>query len=192
MFFLTTPTENVIRHFLAAQEFSRFSYPYVGKSREGTGPAGYVTDHNRVQLGFGLETFELAKNAIRQWKMFAMPWVSLCWPNAPISLNTNVAILISHFGFWSLNASRIAYLVEDHCHCERYGFAYGTLLEHAERGEERFTVEFYAKDESVWYDLFSFSRPRAAARIAYPLTRSLQRRFAIDSVLAMKRAVEVA
>ena len=123
--------------------------------------------------------------------MFAMPWLQLCWPDAPISANTNVAILISHFGFWSLNAARVVYLVEDHGSCEKYGFAYGTLPEHGESGEERFTVEFHSADESVWYDLFAFSRPNTAARIAYPLTRSLQRRFAADSKLAMKRAVEM-
>jgi uncharacterized protein (UPF0548 family) len=106
-------------------------------------------------------------------------------------LGANVAILISHFGFWSLNAARIVYLIEENSPCEKYGFAYGTLPEHGERSEERFTVEFHNEAESVWYDLFAFSRPNMAARIAYPLTRSLQWRFAADSKLAMKRAVEM-
>ena len=149
-----------------------------------------VADHNRIQLGSGLETFERAKMAIRQWKMFAMPWIELCWPDAPISADTTVAVLISHFGFWSLNATRIVYVIEEHGTCEKYGFAYGTLTEHGEIGEERFAVEFHMQDESVWYDLFAFSRPRLAARVTYPLSRYLQKRFAMDSKLAMKRAVE--
>ena len=99
--------------------------------------------------------------------------------------------MISHFGFWSLNATRIVYVIEEHGTCEKYGFAYGTLTEHGEIGEERFAVEFHTQDESVWYDLFAFSRPRLAARIAYPLSRYLQNRFAMDSKLAMKRAVAV-
>ena len=192
MFFLLKPAEREVRHFLAAQEASQLSYPDVGKSRVGTSPGGYGTDHNRIQLGTGIETFERAKSAIQRWKMFEMPWLQLCWPDVPIMLGTNVAILISHLGFWSLNAARIVYLVEDHGPCERYGFAYGTLPDHGERGEERFTVEFRSEDESVWYDLFAFSRPGMAARIAYPLARSLQKRFGVDSQRAMQRAVQTA
>lgn len=192
MFLLSKPAEREVRHFLAAQEASQLSYPDVGNSRVGTSPGGYVTDHNRIQLGTGIETFERAKSAIRRWKMFEMPWLQLCWPDVPIMIGANVAILISHFGFWSLNAARIVYLVENHGPCERYGFAYGTLRDHGERGEERFAVEFHSEDESVWYDLFAFSRPGMAARIAYPLTRSLQKRFGVDSRRAMKRAVQTA
>jgi len=191
MFLLRKPNENTVRRFITKQKSTQFSYSDRGLSRSGIAPHGYVLDHNRVQLGTGPETFRRARRAIQEWKMFAMPWLQLCWPDAPISANTNVAILISHFGFWSLNAARVVYLVEDHGSCEKYGFAYGTLPEHGESGEERFTVEFHSADESVWYDLFAFSRPNTAARIAYPLTRSLQRRFAADSKLAMKRAVEM-
>ena len=189
MFCLMRPTDDAVRCFLAEQTSTQFSYTQVELSRNGLAPTGYVADHNRVQLGSGVETFDRAKKAIRQWKMFAMPWVELCWPDALINPGTNVAVLISHFGFWSINAARVVYFMEEHGACEKYGFAYGTLPEHGERGEERFTVEFHMEDESVWYDLFAFSRPRLAARIAYPLSRHLQKRFAMDSKVAMKRAV---
>jgi uncharacterized protein (UPF0548 family) len=73
---------------------------------------------------------------------------------------------------------------------ERYGLAYGTLPDHAERGEERFTVEFNRADQTVWYDIYAFSRPRLLARSAYPLSRALQKRFATDSLMAMQKAVQ--
>src|SRR5258708_5698408 len=190
MFFVSRPTADLVQHFLAGQESAQFSYPDVGKSRDGLGPRRYVRDHNRVQIGSGIETFERAKLAIREWKMFALPWVQLCWPGLPIRVGTNVAIVISHFGFWSLNAARIVYLLEEHGACERYGFAYGTLREHGESGEERFSVEYHAEDDSVWYDLLAFSRPNLAARLAYPFTRRLQKRFAKESMTAMKAHVE--
>jgi len=191
MFCLVRPNEDAVRRFLTEQISVQFSYPQLGVSRNSGTPIGYVADHNRVQLGPGFETFERAKAAIRQWKMFAMPWVKLCWPDALISPDTNVAVLISHFGFWSLNAARVVYFMEEYGACEKYRFVYGTLPEHGERGEERFTVEFHTEDETVWYELFAFSRPRLAAHIAYPLSRCLQKRFAMDSKLALKRAVEV-
>ena len=72
----------------------------------------------------------------------------------------------------------------------RFGFAYGTLDDHMETGEERFSVEFRREDDSVWYDLFAFSRPRhPLARVGRPISRMLQRRFARDSLAAMTRAV---
>ncbi|HTG87378.1 MAG TPA: DUF1990 domain-containing protein, partial [Pyrinomonadaceae bacterium] len=72
---------------------------------------------------------------------------------------------------------------------ERFGFAYGTLAQHAERGEERFTVEWNRKDETVWYDILAASQPGPMARLGYPYARRLQKRFAQDSMKAMKRAV---
>ena len=118
-----------------------------------------------------------------------MPWIELCWPDAPIEINATVGVLASHLGFWSLNACRIVYVVEEFSSVEKYGFAYGTLQGHAEFGEERFTVEYNQTDQSVWYDLYAFSRPGLAARLGYPVSRALQRSFARDSKAAMLRAV---
>lgn len=178
----------MIRAFLAGQENCPFSYSEAGASR-GVAPKGYTVDHNRIQLGHGRECFEQAVRAVRQWKMFEMPWVELCWPDAPIQAGANVAVLVTHFVFWSLNAARIVYVIEERGTRERFGIAYGTLEEHAERGEERFSVEFHTEDGAVWYDLYAFSRPNWLARLGHPLARSLQGRFARGSKSAMQRAV---
>ena len=70
--------------------------------------------------------------AIRGWQMFIMPWMQLYWPTAPIQVGTNVAVSVHHLGFYSLNACRIVYVVEEDDTIIRFGFAYGTLAEHAE------------------------------------------------------------
>jgi uncharacterized protein (UPF0548 family) len=88
-----------------------------------------------------------------------------------------------------LNACRIVYLVDEEGAVKRFGFAYGTLAEHAEIGEERFTVEWNRADDTVWYDILAFSRPRQMlAKLGYPLSRSLQKRFAEGSKAAMMNA----
>ena len=118
-----------------------------------------------------------------------MPWVNLHRASAPIQVGTDVAVLVRHFGFYSLNACRIVYVVDEESPVKRFGFAYGTLGEHAESGEERFTVEWSRDDDSVWYDILAFSRPRQMlARLGYPLSRLLQKRFAEDSKAAMAKA----
>jgi uncharacterized protein (UPF0548 family) len=143
-----------------------------------------------MELGKGEDTWQRATEAICAWRMFSMPWVSLYWPSAPIQVGTNVAVSVQHLGFYSLNACRIVYVVDEESPIKRFGFAYGTLAEHAETGEERFTIEWNREDDWVWYDILAFSRPRKMlARLGYPLSRLLQRRFAKDSKAAMLRAV---
>jgi uncharacterized protein (UPF0548 family) len=189
MFCLSRPNRDFIASFLSAQQKKAFSYPDVGCSRQQI-PKGYVADHNRIELGTGVETFERATRAVRDWKMFDMPWIELCWPDTPIEAGASVAVVVSHLGFWSLNACRIVYVMDEHGSPERYGFAYGTLPDHGARGEERFSVECNS-DGRVYYDLYAISRAGRAARLGYPYARVLQKRFARDSKTAMERAVRV-
>jgi uncharacterized protein (UPF0548 family) len=189
VFRLSAPSDDEIRRFISRQKDSGFSYPEVGASATAA-PTGYNVDHNRIRLGKGEDTWQGAANAIRAWKMFSMPWVSLHWPSAPILVGTDVAVSVHHFGFYSLNACRVVYVVDEEGPIKRFGFAYGTLAEHAESGEERFTIEWNREDDRVWYDLLAFSRPQQVlARVGYPLSRLLQKRFAAGSKAAMLRAI---
>lgn len=182
MFLLLKPDARHVTTFLEDRRNDSFSYPHVGMSATES-PDGYVTDHNRIRLGTGGECFERAKTAVRGWKMFDMSWVELIRPDTPIEAGRDVAVLIHHLGFYSLNAARIVYVIDQP---DRFGFAYGTLTEHGESGEERFSVEFNPKTGEVWYDLFAFSRPNHfLAKLGYPLARRLQKRFAADSKAAM-------
>jgi uncharacterized protein (UPF0548 family) len=101
-----------------------------------------------------------------------------------------VAILARSLGLWWLNACRIVYVVDEPGPVQRFGFAYGTLPEHAESGEERLTVERHEEDSAVWYDILAFSRPRhMLARLGYPWARRVQKRFARDSAAAIGKAL---
>ncbi|HEU4870263.1 MAG TPA: DUF1990 domain-containing protein [Pyrinomonadaceae bacterium] len=185
MFLLRKPSDLQIRAFITAQQQSDFSYSPTGITRNAAAP-GYTMDHNRVRLGSGAQCFDAAVSAIRRWKMFELGWVHLFSDETRIETGATVAVVVNHLGFWSMNACRIVYVVEE---SRRYGFAYGTLSEHAERGEERFTVEWNHEDDTVWYDLLAFSKAGPMALLGYPLARRLQKRFARDSKEAMKRAV---
>ena len=190
MFTLTAPSEDEIRRFISKQSDSGFSYPEVGASATAV-PTGYNVDRNRIQLGSGEGTWQRAAEAIRKWRMFSMPWVNLHFASAPIQVGTDVAVSVHHLGFYSLNACRIVYVVDEDVPIKRFGFAYGTLAEHAESGEERFTVEWNREDDGVWYDILAFSRPRQMlARLGYPLSRLLQKRFAQGSKAAMLQSAE--
>ena len=91
---------------------------------------------------------------------------------------TVVGVLGRHFGLWWLNACRIVYVIEEEeaSLLKRYGFGFGTLPGHVERGEERFTVEWHRAEDSVLYEVFAFARPApwptggSAIRAAAPET----------------------
>lgn len=186
MWFLTYPSRERIATFLAQQAMLPFSYSHVGASA-GEAPAGYVLDHNRVQLGAGRPVFDAACNALRQWRQFPAPWTRIVPVDMPISAGNVVAIVARVYGIWWLNAARIVYVIDEHDPPRRFGFAYGTLPGHVEEGEERFTIEWHA-DDGVWYDLRAFSRPRhPLVKLTNPLARRQQRRFARESLATMKR-----
>ncbi len=134
----------------------------------------------------------VAEAALRRWEHFHLGWVDLCWPNTPLEPGQCVAVLAHVCALWCLNACRIVYIVNEEGPVQRFGFAYGTLPEHAESGEERFTVE-WETDDTVWYDVLVFSRPnQLSVRLGYPLLRRLQKRFAGGSAAAMARATKKA
>jgi uncharacterized protein (UPF0548 family) len=186
IFTLREPSRAAIDAFLLGAKAQSFSYPEVGSTR-GKMPSGYTIDHNRIALGAGKDAFDRAVSALRSWTMFNVGWARLLPPGTPIEAGRIVAVAFKHFGFWSKNALRIVYVIEED---RRAGFAYGTLQQHAECGEERFSVEWNPADDSVVYDILAFSRPRQwQARIANPVARMLQKRFVRDSMAAMKLAV---
>lgn len=112
------------------------------------GPVGIVNGHGAgnscdeqiVTIGRGRTDFERARDALMAWKMFDIGWVTAFPPHAPVAVGTVVAVLIRHLGFWSLNACRVLYHVGCPDDEARFGFAYGTLTNHAEAGEELFEV----------------------------------------------------
>jgi uncharacterized protein (UPF0548 family) len=193
MFLLKRPDKAAIDAFRSGAQTLAISYPDIGltkhttASHEGPFSDSYKIDHNRIAIGTGDADWEKAKEAVRSWKMFDLPWVELCWPDTPIKVGNDVAILVVHLGFYSLNAARIVYVIDEP---GRFGFAYGTLTDHGESGEERFLVELDPESGDVFYDLLAVSRPgHFLTYLGYPFARLLQKRFAADSKAAMLTAV---
>ena len=186
MFLVRRPSRNVIDRFLADSERLPLSYGPVGMVDAAL--PGYDRDEVLVPIGRGREDFLRACEALRAWRQFNLGWVEVFPPMAPIAPGTVVAVLIRHLGFWSLNGNRIVYTRGDGA--TSFGFAYGTLTNHAERGEELFELTMDEDTGEVTYRIRAASRPRAAlTRAGYPIARMLQARFRRDSVRAMSGPV---
>jgi uncharacterized protein (UPF0548 family) len=183
------PSTETIRRFLDGQRHLDFSYPFVGATAT-TPPAGFAVDHTRIRLGSGEAVFAAAKAALERWDQFRLNWLEASPSDTPIRSGEVVAILARSSGLSWLVACRIIYVINENGPITRFGFAYGTLPDHAATGEERFLIEWNRADDSVWYDILAFSRPRhRLARWGYPVIRRMQQRFGRESAAAVLRAV---
>lgn len=175
MWTFTRPTAEAIQAHRDGQRSLEVNYPGVGLTRDDRpAPAGYDHDRNRQELGRGEMVFMVAREAIRRWEMFPPPLAKVLPEGIPIVEGEVAGVVMRVFGLHFLCAARIVYVIDEP---RRFGFAYGTLPGHVERGEERFLVE-WLPDDTVVYTLVAFSRPRYwMARIAKPIARMLQRAF---------------
>lgn len=183
MFCLRRPPPSTIARFLDRSQDLPLSYGPIRMLETTT----RRLDEQTVTIGRGSTDFERATRELGAWTHFALGWVELFPRGASIEPGTTVAVLIRHMGFWSLNGCRVLYHVQDDT---RFGFAYGTLPNHAEAGEELFVVEFNPVTDAVTYRIRAVSWPYALpAHIGQPIVRHLQERFRRDSAAAMTRAV---
>jgi len=187
------PSDDEVAHFLAHQKTLDFSYSPTGFTNA-PAPDDWEVDHNRICLGQGRAVFERGKAALRAWTMFDLGWVRLRPVGVPLLVGQQVCVMASSLGVIAVNACRIVQTFDEAGASgeavHRFGFTYGTLPGHVERGEERFVVTWDPANDEVWYDILAYSQPRhPLARLGKPWVRRQQARFAQDSMAAMFSAV---
>jgi uncharacterized protein (UPF0548 family) len=189
MLSLRKPSADSIRRFLTAQAKLDFTYSAVGATA-GRPPAGFVVDRTRIKLGEGKGIYLAARAGLQRWEQFRLGWLEAWSPETPIRAGEVFAVVARAIGLWWLNACRIVYVVDESGPITKFGFAYGTLPDHAAIGEERLMVEWDRVENSVWYDILAFSRPNhALTRLGYPIVRHRQKRFGRESATAMLQVV---
>jgi uncharacterized protein (UPF0548 family) len=187
MFLATRPAPAVIARFLRESQDLPLSYAPAGIVRER--PSHRRCDEQVVPIGHGPEDFQRARAALLAWAQFDVGWVELFPRGAGVEIGTNVAVVIRHLGFWSVNGARVLYHVGGADADARAGFAYGTLTNHAESGEELFEVCLDGATGDVMFRIRAVSWPQSVlAGIGQPIVRLLQARFRRDSARAMTRA----
>ncbi len=191
MFSFDKPSPELIEARMADLKDKPFSYQEVGQIRMSI-PGGYNLDHHKVHLGNGQKVFDRSKQMLAEWRMMETGWTSI-WPSKPpLSEGTVVSILVSIMEIWVINIARIVCRVEESdSEKDMFGFAYGTLDQHVEKGEEQFLITWDHKDDSVWFGIKAFSKPSSLLIwLGYPYVRFLQKRFAKDALAAFSRAVQ--
>lgn len=187
MFLLSRPSPAAIATFLADAQAMPLSYAPIGIARARSVP-GFRTDETTAVVGRGDADFAKASAALASWQHMRLRWLEVFPAAAPVDPGTTLALMIKHFGMWSLNACRVVYGVEESTGAySSIGFAYGTLRDHAERGEEIFQVTFDRLSGDVVYKIRAVSQPHALlAKLGTPAVRTLQARFRRDSCEALR------
>jgi len=155
MVYLGRRATEMIRAFLASQSALGLNYSAARATRTAP-PEGFDLDHNRIKLGDGEGVLTRARAALERWNQFRSAWVEAWSPERTIKAGTVVAVLAHTIGLWWLSACRIVCVVDEPGSLQRFGFAYGTLPDHAETGEESFLVVHFTINSGV--------RPDAACR----------------------------
>jgi uncharacterized protein (UPF0548 family) len=149
-------------------------------------PEGYRLDRWSRSLGEGDEIFERATDALRHWRVHEGAGLVVEAGGEPmvgIVVAMAASLPVGHIEV----VCRVVDVVDAH---DRFGFAYGTLPNHPEEGEESFTV-VRSEDGVVRFEIVAVSRHRQLlARAFPPVARRLQVRATNRYFAAMQANVD--
>lgn len=149
----------------------------------------YTIDRRRFSLGKGRTLFEDASARLFAWRHFEIPWLTLHGAEREVASGAVVATQTRAMGLWFVNPCRVVYREDPSDERRRAAFAYGTLVGHVVRGEERFELSHDPASDDVRFEILAFSRPaHPITRLGRPFLRRVQRRFAGDCAAALARA----
>jgi uncharacterized protein (UPF0548 family) len=149
----------------------------------GPPPPGLQRRRWRADIG-GDDVFGRAADALEHWAVHRGAGLTVA-TDGDLVAGTNVAMSAPlPIGFVDALCRVVVRIDEP----DRFGFAYGTLTNHPERGEESFVVS--RADGRARFTVHAVSRPvHPLARLAPPVADALQDRAVARYLAAMKEAV---
>jgi len=183
MFSVRRLSPDAIALLVASQAACELTYAEHGATL-GLMPAGYHHDQWEADLGkFDETTLDRLGAALCDWRVQRGAGLSV-YPADPARPGVTFAFSFRLAGAYVTAAARIVYVTSE---AGRRGFAYGTLPQHPEQGEEAFHV---VRDGSrILFRVTAFSRPRhPLARAGAPVARLVQVRMNKAYLQAMRAA----
>jgi len=165
---------------LTASRSAAPSYDHVGSTLREAPPGVPELLVERTVPG----SVAAARSALRRWETHRGIGGRVVPATPPVEGET-VAVIIPRGPFEVLVVDRVVLVVDEP---DRFGFAYGTLPGHPERGEELFLVTAEG-DEHVRLTIRAHARPVGVAALGAPVTRWIQRRAAIGYLHAWASAL---
>lgn len=173
MYHLHRPSDASLISLAQRQSSEQLSYSEVGISFGAPNPPGFHQLRAVRDAGSGEETFAAAKRAIRSWAGHRHVGTILEPAQPPLEPDRVLALALRVGPVWVTAACRIVDVVDEE---NRFGFAYGTLPHHPERGEESFLAVREPGTGEVRLEINASSRPNSPlVRLGGPAGRLFQR-----------------
>lgn len=142
------------------------TYHHVGSTLD---PASAC--HTRT-IELGRNTFDVGVEGLKAWVCHRGIGADVHPEGAPIAVGTNVLVVLRVGPVRLLVPDRIVAVLNEP---NRFGFAYGTLPGHPERGEEAFLLERHPDGRTTATIRVAARGDWPIARLAAPIVRLLQR-----------------
>jgi uncharacterized protein (UPF0548 family) len=147
------------------------TYEDIGATLHGGDlPPDFRHDRYELELPTRADGFARAVEGLRSWAPHVGAGLTV-EPDRLPPVGSTVAVAAPVGPLTAIAVCRVVAVVDEP---DRYGFAYGTLPGHPERGEEAFVVEH--ADSRLVFRIVAFSKPaEVLARLGGPVTRRIQR-----------------
>jgi uncharacterized protein (UPF0548 family) len=169
VFSLRRPSPSDLGSVVATQADCELTYADHGATAD-LMPGGYHHDQWEADLGrFDQAAFDRLGAALLGWQVQRGAGLSV-YPAGPVRPGLTFAFWFRLAGIYVTAAGRVVYVTSE---TSRRGFAYGTLPQHPEQGEEAFHL--VREDSRMLFRVTAFSRPRhPLARLGAPVSRLVQ------------------
>jgi uncharacterized protein (UPF0548 family) len=132
------PAPRELDALLTRSEGASLSYAHVGSTLHPASWPGREMYERSVELGSGDAAFDAAADALSAWACHRGIRARVWPPDAPLAEGTDVLITLPAGPCAIVVPDRVVWTLDEP---DRFGFAYGTVDGHQERGEEAFIAE---------------------------------------------------
>jgi uncharacterized protein (UPF0548 family) len=183
MFSLRKPSAAALSRLVDDQDGRELTYAEHGAT-QGAMPPGYHHDEWEAELGrFRVDDFDRLADALTDWLVQRQSGITI-FPDQPVRPGLTFALWFRLPIGYATATGRVVYVTDEP---DRRGFAYGTLSDHPERGEEAFHL--LRRGSQLVFNVRAFSRPaHPLARLGAPVSRALQVRMNRAYLSAMREA----
>ena len=169
---LGRPHRDTLDELLARAQSASLTYDHVGSTLSAPGSSDRKVRTEHLELGVGAATFDAAVSELRTWVCHRGLGADVFPADTPLETGTTLLVVLNIGPVSIVVPDRIVGVVDEP---RRFGFAYGTLEGHQERGEESYVVEHLDDDRVVATIGLDARTATAAARLAAPAVGWFQR-----------------
>ena len=168
---------------------AELTYDFVGSTLHPDAWPQRSAHCEQVELGRGEACFAAAIAGLRDWVCQQGIGAVVHPADAPLVVGSNLIVVLPAGPFSIVVPDRVVEVVDEP---RRFGFAYGTLDGHQERGEESFLIEHLDHDTVRATIRVDAHAATVAARLAAPVVGMIQRRALRGYLKALQTHVRAA